>query len=97
MCLGPLMAGYLYASIGFFWLCAILSSLFLCFLPLAYIFIGDGRKLIDRDIVPDALKAKDEEKSDALNKSTVDTIVAAETETIIITVPNPTTMEPEAK
>lgn len=48
MCLGPLMAGYLYASIGFFLLCTVLSSLFFLFIPLAYFYIGDGRHLINR-------------------------------------------------
>jgi hypothetical protein len=71
-----------------------LSSLFLCFLPLAYIFIGDSRKLIDRNSTTDPrnAKPKDEEGSEepALNKSTVDTIVAAKTETIVIVVPDST-------
>lgn len=40
------MAGYLYASIGFFLLCTVLSSLFFLFIPLAYFYIGDGRHLI---------------------------------------------------
>lgn len=48
MCLGPLMAGYLYASIGFFLLCTVLSALFFLFIPLAYFYIGDGRQLINR-------------------------------------------------
>lgn len=46
MCVGPLMAGYLYASIGFFWLCTVLCTFFFCFIPLAYFFIGDSRQLI---------------------------------------------------
>ncbi|KAI7907823.1 major facilitator superfamily domain-containing protein [Cokeromyces recurvatus] len=48
MCIGPLMGGYLYASVGFFWLCAILSTFFFCFLPLAYFYIGDDHRLILR-------------------------------------------------
>ncbi|KAG2230576.1 hypothetical protein INT48_006881 [Thamnidium elegans] len=46
MCVGPLAAGYLYACIGFFWLCTILSSLFFCFIPLAYFFIGGDTLII---------------------------------------------------
>ncbi|KAI9485302.1 MAG: major facilitator superfamily domain-containing protein [Benjaminiella poitrasii] len=52
MCVGPLMGGYLYASIGFFWLCTILSSFFFCFLPLAYFYIGQDRHLITRKCNP---------------------------------------------
>ncbi|CAO3695268.1 unnamed protein product [Rhizopus stolonifer] len=48
MCFGPLMGGYAFAGIGFFWLCAILSVLFLLFIPFAYFFIGDSRKIIQR-------------------------------------------------
>lgn len=48
MCLGPLMAGYLYASIGFFWLCIILSTFFFCYIPFAYFYIGDNYHLINR-------------------------------------------------
>lgn len=48
MCVGPLMAGYLYVSIGFFWLCTVLSALFLTFIPFAYVFIGGDRQLIRR-------------------------------------------------
>ncbi|RCH94367.1 hypothetical protein CU097_003968 [Rhizopus azygosporus] len=46
MCVGPLMAGYMFASIGFFWLCTILSVLFFLFIPFAYLYIGDSRQLI---------------------------------------------------
>lgn len=42
------MAGYLYASIGFFWLCTVLSAFFLVFIPFAYLFVGDDRHLIRR-------------------------------------------------
>jgi hypothetical protein len=49
------MAGFLYASIGFFWLCTILSVFFFCYIPLAYFFIGDSRKLISRRAIPDVI------------------------------------------
>lgn len=74
MCVGPLIAGYLYASIGFFWLCAILSALFFCFIPLAYFFIGDGRQLIVRNAAADSHHAETAEAD-------------LETETIVIVVP----------
>lgn len=48
MCLGPFAGGYLYDSIGFFWLCVMLSILFFCFIPLAFLYIGDTRSLINR-------------------------------------------------
>ncbi|CEP09420.1 hypothetical protein [Parasitella parasitica] len=48
MCVGPILAGYLYISIGFFWLCTILSTFFFCFIPFAYFLIGDSRKLIQK-------------------------------------------------
>ncbi|KAG1343949.1 hypothetical protein G6F62_004623 [Rhizopus arrhizus] len=59
MCFGPLMGGYAFAGIGFFWLCTILSVFFFCFIPFAYFFIGDSRKLIYRRHLEEQ---KDEEK-----------------------------------
>ncbi|KAL9552935.1 hypothetical protein MBANPS3_003518 [Mucor bainieri] len=79
MCMGPLIAGYLYASIGFFWLCTILSTLFFCFIPLAYFFIGDGRKLIVRN----AAAAADRHHAETVITAEAD----METETIVIVVP----------
>ncbi|OAD02497.1 hypothetical protein MUCCIDRAFT_144088, partial [Mucor lusitanicus CBS 277.49] len=76
MCVGPLIAGYLYASIGFFWLCTILSTLFFCFIPLAYFFIGDGRKLIVKNA---AAAAVDHHHAEA--------VMTAEADTIVILVP----------
>ncbi|KAG0173860.1 hypothetical protein DFQ30_006833 [Apophysomyces sp. BC1015] len=48
MCVGPLMAGFLYGSVGFFWLCFTLSMMFLCCIPFAYVFVGGTRQLIVR-------------------------------------------------
>ncbi|EPB87383.1 hypothetical protein HMPREF1544_05809 [Mucor circinelloides 1006PhL] len=75
MCVGPLIAGYLYASIGFFWLCTILSTLFFCFIPLAYFFIGDDRKLVVRNTIAD------------YQVETIMTGAEAEADTIVIVVP----------
>ena len=63
MCVGPILGGYLYAWIGFFWLCTLLSGLFLCFIPLAYFFIGDSRALIERNRLNAIDTVKDMEKS----------------------------------
>ncbi|ORX57641.1 MFS general substrate transporter [Hesseltinella vesiculosa] len=46
MCLGPILAGFIYGSIGFFWLCCILSAMpFIC-IPLVYLYTGGSRNLI---------------------------------------------------
>ncbi|CEG64967.1 hypothetical protein RMATCC62417_01854 [Rhizopus microsporus] len=70
MCVGPLMAGYMFASIGFFWLCTILSVLFFLFIPFAYLYIGDSRQLIcpnnGRDI-PSSSKDEENQKIEQSN------------------------------
>lgn len=81
MCVGPLMAGYLYASIGFFWLCTILSTLFFCFIPLAYFFIGDSRKIIIKNTAAVAVTIA------AVDNHVETTIIEAETDTMVITIP----------
>ncbi|KAI9491064.1 major facilitator superfamily domain-containing protein [Zychaea mexicana] len=48
MSLGPILAGFVYGSIGFFWLCAILAFMFLICIPFAYLYTGQSRQLIDR-------------------------------------------------
>ncbi|KAI8374429.1 major facilitator superfamily domain-containing protein [Radiomyces spectabilis] len=48
MCLGPFMAGFIYGSIGFFWLCVTLSTMFVGCIPLVFIYLGDKGHLIKR-------------------------------------------------
>ncbi|KAG2227116.1 hypothetical protein INT45_003846, partial [Circinella minor] len=48
MCVGPILAGFLYGTIGFFWLCAVLAFMFLFCMPFAYFYTGKSRKFIDR-------------------------------------------------
>ncbi|KAF7730836.1 Ras- protein Rab-7A [Apophysomyces ossiformis] len=48
MCVGPLIAGFLYGSVGFFWLCFTLAMMFLCCIPIAYFYTGGTRQLIVR-------------------------------------------------
>ncbi|KAI9264718.1 major facilitator superfamily domain-containing protein [Sporodiniella umbellata] len=58
MCFGPLVGGYGFATVGFFWLCVILSILLFSFIPFAYCFIGDSESLIQRTIVEETDKEK---------------------------------------
>ena len=48
MCVGPILAGFLYGTIGFFWLCAVLAFMFVFCMPFAYFYTGKSRKFIDR-------------------------------------------------
>ncbi|KAI8142460.1 major facilitator superfamily domain-containing protein [Fennellomyces sp. T-0311] len=48
MCLGPILAGFMYASVGFFWLCATLAIMFIICIPFGYFYTGEGRRLIVR-------------------------------------------------
>lgn len=43
MCFGPILAGFLYGSVGFFWLCFALAMMFVVIFPFAYIYVGDRR------------------------------------------------------
>ncbi|KAL0088600.1 major facilitator superfamily domain-containing protein [Phycomyces blakesleeanus] len=40
LCVGPLLAGFLYSAIGFFWLCCLLSIPFVICIPFAYFYVG---------------------------------------------------------
>jgi MFS family permease len=82
MCVGPLMAGYLYASIGFFWLCIILSTFFFCYIPFAYFYIGDNRHLINRPAA--AVKSEQEERSAANEEETIDNETAVALTSVFI-------------
>ncbi|KAI8374665.1 major facilitator superfamily domain-containing protein [Radiomyces spectabilis] len=47
LCVGPLLAGYVYGQVGFFWLCFILAMIFVICIPLVYFYMGGNRsKLI---------------------------------------------------
>lgn len=48
MCVGPILAGYLYSSVGFFWLCFVIAMLYVTCLPLTYFFTGQPGKFIVR-------------------------------------------------
>ncbi|KAI8096323.1 major facilitator superfamily domain-containing protein [Halteromyces radiatus] len=48
MCVGPIVAGFLYSSVGFFWLCCILSTIFLVCIPVVYLYTGGSRQWIVR-------------------------------------------------
>jgi hypothetical protein len=62
------MAGFLYASIGFLWLCVILSILpFIC-IPFVYLFMGEGQDLMmfkpKNSVQPMGEQQKKEKESD---------------------------------
>jgi hypothetical protein len=78
------MAGYLYASIGFFWLCTILCTFFFCFIPFAYFYIGDNRHLINKPTASKQVKNEDEEEG--IDNETVVIIVPEELNLSSITV-----------
>ena len=40
---GPLFAGYLYDTIGFFWICIAIGSAFLLVSPVTLIYLGDKK------------------------------------------------------
>ncbi|CAO3627973.1 unnamed protein product [Cunninghamella blakesleeana] len=46
MCVGPILAGFVYGSIGFFWLCCIMSAMFLLCIPFVYLYTGGSRDII---------------------------------------------------
>ncbi|CAO3646014.1 unnamed protein product [Cunninghamella echinulata] len=46
MCIGPILAGFVYGSIGFFWLCCIMSVMFLFCIPFVYLYTGGSRNFI---------------------------------------------------
>ncbi|KAI8330058.1 major facilitator superfamily domain-containing protein [Chlamydoabsidia padenii] len=48
MCVGPIVAGFLYTTVGFFWLCCLLSTCFVFCIPLVYLYIGGSRQWIVR-------------------------------------------------
>ncbi|CAO3583239.1 unnamed protein product [Absidia cylindrospora] len=48
MCVGPIIAGFLYTSVGFFWLCCILSACFIVCIPFVYLYTGGTRDFIIR-------------------------------------------------
>jgi MFS family permease len=48
MLIGPLMGGYIYSSIGFFWLNIILGLLLVVCIPIVWLWVGVKGKLIQR-------------------------------------------------
>ena len=38
---GPMLGGYLYGNIGFFWLCIVLACFLLVSAPFTFIYLGD--------------------------------------------------------
>lgn len=48
MSIGPLIAGYIYGALGFFWLCIVLAGLYVVGLPLVFLFTGKSDQLIVR-------------------------------------------------
>lgn len=48
MCVGPIVAGFLYTTVGFFWLCVLLSASFSICVPLVYLYTGGSRQWIVR-------------------------------------------------
>lgn len=45
---GPLLGGYLYSAIGFFWLCIVAGCFLLVCAPYVFFFVGERGKLIVR-------------------------------------------------
>ncbi|KAI8077599.1 major facilitator superfamily domain-containing protein [Thamnidium elegans] len=45
--IGPLLGGFLYGEIGFFYLCVVMASFLVICIPYIYFFIGEPGKIID--------------------------------------------------
>jgi len=61
MLIGPLMGGYIYSSIGFFWLNIILGLLLVVCIPVVWFWVGVKGKLIKRPAAKESEKAPAEE------------------------------------
>lgn len=61
MLVGPLMGGYIYSSIGFFWLNIILGLLLVVCIPVVWFWVGVKGKLIQRPAAKEPEKAPAEE------------------------------------
>lgn len=44
MSFGPILAGFLYGTVGFFWLCFTLGMMFVVCIPFSYAFTGQDRR-----------------------------------------------------
>ncbi|KAF7723162.1 hypothetical protein EC973_002297 [Apophysomyces ossiformis] len=80
---GPIIGGYMYASIGFFWMCITMAVFLVLCAPLIYFYMGEPGKFIVRQAEN---ASKKEEMRDQLSRCESDGVSASDTSRANVTV-----------